>query len=120
MAKGIAAPGFPNYFFAVGTNGLVLNVSYFITVERNVESIVRLLLQKQTAGARAIAVKPDLHRAYNDWMLTRFPLFSWGDPSCTSYYRDAQGRAPFLFPGDFAMYQELHEEGGIHEYDIVL
>jgi len=116
--KGIATPGFPNYFFAVGPNGLVLNVSYFITVERNVKSIVRLLAQKQAAGARAIAVKPEVHRAYNDWMLTQFPLFSWGHPSCTSYYQDAEGRAPFLFPGNFAAYEKLHEEGGIHEYEV--
>jgi hypothetical protein len=82
-----------------------------------VKSIVRLLEQKQAAGARAIAVKPDLHRAYNDWMLERFPRFSWGSPSCNSYYQDAEGRAPFLFPGSFAEYEKLHEEGGIHEYE---
>jgi cation diffusion facilitator CzcD-associated flavoprotein CzcO len=116
--KGIAAPGFPNYFFAVGPNGLVLNVSYFITVERNVKSIVRRLEEKQAAGARAIAVKPEVSRAYNDWMLERFPLFSWGSSSCNSYYRDADGRAPFLFPGSFAEYEKLHEEGGMHEYEI--
>jgi cation diffusion facilitator CzcD-associated flavoprotein CzcO len=116
--KGIATPGFPNYFFAVGPNGLVLNVSYFITVERNVKSIVRLLEQKQAAGARAIAVRPEVHREYNDWLLARFPLYSWGASSCTSYYRDAKGRAPFLFPGDFASYEKLHAEGGIHEYEV--
>jgi len=116
--KGIATPGFPNYFFAVGPNGLVLNVSYFITAERNVKSIVRLLAQKQAAGARAIAVKPELHREYNDWLQTRFPLYSWGHSSCHSYYRDAKGRAPFLFPGDFASYEKLHAEGGLHEYEV--
>lgn len=115
--KGIARPGFPNYFFAVGPNGLVLNVSYFITVERNVKSIVRNLVQKQAAGMRAIAPRPELHREWNDWMLERFPLFSWGHPSCHSYYQDAEGRAPFLFPGDFASYEKFHEEGGIHEYE---
>ena len=97
--KGISTPGFPNYFFAVGPNGLVLNVSYFITAEKNVESIVRLLGEKQAAGARAIAVKPEVHRAYNDWMGTRFPLYSWGTRLVTSYYRMPRGRAPFLFPG---------------------
>ncbi len=116
--KGIARPGFPNYFFAVGPNGVVLNVSYFITAERNVRSIVRLLEQKQQAGARAIAVDPAVHRAYNDWLRERIPRFSWGAPSCTSYYQDAQGRAPFLFPGTFAEYDALHEEGGLHEYEV--
>lgn len=115
--KGIATPGFPNYFFAVGPNGLVLNVPYFVTVEKNVESIVRLLEQKQAAGLRAIAVKPEFHHAYNGWLATRFPLYSWGHSSCNSYYRTASGRAPFLFPGDFASYAKLHDEGGLHEYE---
>jgi cation diffusion facilitator CzcD-associated flavoprotein CzcO len=115
--KGIAAPGFPNYFFAVGPNGLVLNVPYFISVEKNLEAIVRLLRQKQAAGARAISVKPEVHRAYNDWMNTQFPLYSWGHESCSSYYRTAAGRAPFLFPGDFNAFSKLHDETGIHEYD---
>ena len=41
----------------------------------------------------------------------------WGSPSCTSYYQNDDGRAPFLFPGDFAAYEKLHAEGGIHEYE---
>lgn len=116
--KGIAAPRFPNYFFAVGPNGLVLDVPYFVTVERNLTSIVSLLKEKQVAGARAIAVKPELHRAYNDMLLERFPIYSWGAASCNSYYRNADGRAPFLFPGNFARWVELHEESGLHEYDV--
>jgi cyclohexanone monooxygenase len=115
--KGIARPDFPNFFFAVGPNGLVLNVPYFTTVERNVESIVRLLEQKQAAGAQTLEVKKTLHADYNAWMDTQFELYSWGDASCASYYRNDAGRAPFLFPGNFKTYAKLHEEGGIHEFD---
>ncbi len=117
--KGISVPSFPNYFFAVGPNGLVLNVPYFMTVEQNVATIVRILKEKQAAGARAIKVKESVHRAYNDWMLPRFPLYSWGHGSCNSYYRFDDGRAPFLFPGNFKMYKALQDEAGIDEYDIV-
>jgi cation diffusion facilitator CzcD-associated flavoprotein CzcO len=117
--KGIATPGFPNYFFAVGPNGLVLNVPYFITVEKNVESIVNRLVEMQAVAARAIVVKPQAHRAYNEWMDTQFPLYSWGSGSCSSYYTNDAGRAPFLFPGDFATYAKLHDEGGLHEYEVL-
>ena len=50
--KGISVPNFPNFFFAVGPNGLVLNVPYFMTVEQNVATIVRLLKEKQSAGVK--------------------------------------------------------------------
>jgi cation diffusion facilitator CzcD-associated flavoprotein CzcO len=116
--KGIAAPHFPNYFFAVGPNGLVLNVPYFVTVEKNVETIVRLLREKQAAGATSLCVKEQVHREYNDWLLGEFPKYSWGASSCNSYYRDAAGRAPFLFPGNFALYENLHSETGLHEYEL--
>jgi cation diffusion facilitator CzcD-associated flavoprotein CzcO len=116
--KGIAVPGFPNYFFAVGPNGLVLNVSYFITAEKNIETIVRLLCEMQSAGARQIAVKLEVFQQYNDWMAERFPRFSWGASDCHSYYRNASGHAPFLFPGSFKEYSKLQAGSGLHEYEL--
>jgi cyclohexanone monooxygenase len=116
--KGIAAPHFPNYFFAVGPNGLPLDAPYFVTAERNVETIVALLREKQAAGATSLAVKPEVSRAYNAWLMEQFPRYSWGSPACHSYYQDANGRAPFLFPGRFKEYAELHAKSGLHEYDL--
>ena len=116
--KGIAAPHFPNYFFAVGPNGLPLDASYFLTAETNVETIVRLLSQKQAAGAKSLAVKPQISRAYNEWLAQQFPRYYWASPSCQSYYQDENRRAPFLFPGRFKEYRELHAKSGLHEYDL--
>ena len=116
--KGIAAPHFPNYFFAVGPNGLPLDAPYFVTAERNVETIVALLREKQAAGVKSLAVKPEVSRTYNEWLMEQFPRYSWGSPSCHSYYQDASGRAPFLFPGRFKEYAELHAKSGLHEYDL--
>ena len=116
--KGIAVPDFPNYFFAVGPNGLVLNVSYFITAEKNVETIVRLLVEMQAAGGRQIGVKREVFEKYNDWMADRFGRFSWGSSDCHSYYRNAAGHAPFLFPGNFKEYRHLQEESDLNEYEL--
>ena len=116
--KGIATPGFPNYFFAAGPNGLVLQVPYFVTIERNIETIVRLLKEKQRANARSMVVSEKVHRAYNDWMLTQFELYSWGSSSCSSYYQLPNGRAPFLFPGDFKTYEAEQAGCGLHEFDL--
>lgn len=116
--KGIAVPDFPNYFFAVGPNGLPLTVSYFVTAEKNVETIVRLLVEKQLAGARQMAVKHEVFERYNEWLEERFARFSWGSQDCQSYYRNAAGHAPFLFPGNFKEYSQLHDSSGLHEYDI--
>jgi cyclohexanone monooxygenase len=114
--KGISRPGFPNYFFAVGPNGLVLNVSYFFSAERNVESIVGLIQSMQRKGAASIEIKQEAFEQYNHWMLGQFPKYSWGSADCNSYYRNASGHAPFLFPGSFKDYCVLHEQIGLHEY----
>ena len=116
--KGIAVPDFPNYFFAVGPNGLVLNVSYFVTAEKNVETIVRLLQDMQDAGAKSMVVKRQVFEQYNDWMADRFGRFSWGSSDCHSYYRNASGHAPFLFPGNFKEYRRLQEESNLDEYEL--
>ncbi len=115
--RGISCPGFPNYFFAVGPNGLVLHVSYFFSAEKNIESIVDLLQSMQNAGVSTIDVKPKAFEAYNEWMLGRFARYSWGSEDCNSYYRNASGHAPFLFPGSFKEYCQIHEQGGLHEYN---
>ncbi len=115
---GIAAPGFPNYFFVVGPNGLVLNVSYFKTIERNVSTIVRVLAEKQAAAAKSIAIQPAISRDYNDWMRSEFGKFSWGHSSCNSYYITADGQVPFLYPGPFKDWVTMHD--GISLDDFVV
>jgi cation diffusion facilitator CzcD-associated flavoprotein CzcO len=114
--KGICAPGFPNLFFAIGPNGLVLNVSYFITAERNVETIVRLLKQCRETGSQTLEVKREAFDDYNAWMDGQFGRFSWGASDCKSYYQDASGHAPFLFPGNFKQWRELHEAMSLEEF----
>ncbi len=114
--KGIAVPGFPNYFLGVGPNGVLLSASFFAAAESNLAAIVELLAQKEAAGLKAIAVREELHRAYNDWIASEREKFSWGSPDCTSYYRTSSGHTPFLFPGDFKTFKRHRTEAGLHEY----
>lgn len=118
--KGIAVPGFPNYFFGAGPNGIVLSVTYFSSIETNVECIVRLISEMQDRAASEIAVKPELHKTYNDWLKSRFSDFSWGHSSCNSYYQTATGATPFLYPGDFKMFCEQQANCSIEEFDVVV
>ncbi|MEM1110406.1 MAG: NAD(P)/FAD-dependent oxidoreductase [Pseudomonadota bacterium] len=114
--KGIAAPGFPNYFFSAGPNGLAINASYFTNVERNVKTAVRLLKEMQAAGLEAISVKPEVSAEYNAGLSGEFETYSWGAANCHSYYRTETGHAPFLFPGGFTTYNELHERCSLDDF----
>ena len=81
---GIAAPHFPNYFFAAGPNGIPIDTSYFTTVERNTKTIVSLLEQMRDKGVQAIAVSPETSAAYNRDIAPAFATYSWGHASCNS------------------------------------
>jgi cation diffusion facilitator CzcD-associated flavoprotein CzcO len=117
--KGLAVAGFPNYFFALGPNSLIPSASFFQAAEVNLRCIIRILKEKQAAGVRAIDVKPEQLRAYNEWIATEREKYAWGVESCTSYYRTPAGHTPFLFPGDFATYQRQRDEAGLHEFEAV-
>jgi cation diffusion facilitator CzcD-associated flavoprotein CzcO len=116
--KGIAVPGFPNYFLGVGPNGVLLSASFFVAAEANVRAIVKLLREKEAAGAQTISPKKELHREYNDWIASERGQFSWGAESCSSYYRTPTGHTPFLFPGNLTTFLRHREEVGLHEYDV--
>lgn len=116
--KSISVPGFPNFFFAVGPNGLVLNVSYFKTIEKSLATIVRLLGDMRRQGVHSADVKPALMDEYNLWMAGRFERFSWGASDCHSYYRNASGHAPFLFPGNFREFCKAQDEIDLDAYTV--
>ena len=116
--KGISVPGFPNYFFAVGPNGLVLNVSYFVTAERNVETIVDLIGDLQHEGKQSLEVKREEFESYNNALDEKFSKFTWAAPDCHSYYTNASGHASFLFAGNFKEWVELHEATDLNEYNV--
>ncbi len=50
-------------------------------------------------------------------MAQRFSRFSWGSSDCNSYYRNASGHAPFLFPGNYKEYCKLHAQSGLQEFE---
>ena len=97
----------------------MLNVPYFVTAEKTIETIVRLLDEMRRASGATLSLKPALFEDYNRWMAERFPRFSWGAADCHSYYRNASGHAPVLFPGSFKEFSRLLDESGLHEYDLV-
>lgn len=116
--KGIVAPKFPNYFFAIGPNGLALSVSYFITAETNAECIVRLVKQLQTSSHSVLDVKQQRCDEYNQWMMGQFGQFSWGESSCTSYYSTTDGRHPFIYPGGFKSFKKERKDVSLHDFEL--
>ena len=117
--KGFAVPGFPNYFFALGPNSLIASASFFDAAAVNLACVIRILQEKEAAGARAIDVKQEQLRAYNDWISAERERYAWGVGGCNTYYQSPGGHTPFLFPGNFEVYTQQRRESGLHDFDVV-
>ena len=118
--KGMAVPGFPNFFFGIGPNGVALTVSYFITAHLNAQAIVRVLKQQREKGLNSIEIDESKSRQYNDWMIEQFPKFSWGNAACQSYYRSPTGHVPFLYPDDFKHFKQERASFSLEEFQVQL
>ena len=116
--KSISVPDFPNYFFGMGPNGVVLSVSYFISAETNVRCIVKLLADMRAKGVSTVDVKRQRHQQYNQWLRQNIAQFSWGSGGCVTYYKDDAGHHPFLFPGDIRTFKKQREELGLDAYEL--
>ena len=115
---GVAVPGFPNFFFALGPNALIPSTSFFDAAEISLRCISRLLRDKQAAGAIAMDVKESTHESYAAWIATAREKYSWGASSCNSYYRTPTGHTPFLFPGDYPTFVEQREKASLADFDL--
>ena len=116
--KGLTLPSFPNYFFAMGPNALVLNVSYLITAERNAATIVGLLAEMRERGLGSLETDAEAFDSYNRWMDGQFSQYSWGSSDCNSYYTAGSAHPPFLYPGTFKTYEKMHRAIGLQEFQV--
>jgi cation diffusion facilitator CzcD-associated flavoprotein CzcO len=114
--KGIAVPGFPNYFLGMGPNSMVLSVSYFKSAEANAQCIVQLLSDMCENDVKAVDAKPELYRSYNDWVVKSCKQFSWGSGTCHNYYMDEQGRTPFLYPEDYKHFMKMRADMSLAQF----
>ncbi|MDT2007978.1 NAD(P)/FAD-dependent oxidoreductase [Rhodococcus opacus] len=96
---GLTAPGFPNFFLMYGPNtGLVVhgNLVFFIECQAAylVHSI-KLLLETRRS---AMNLRPEIYAKYQHDMDDANRLRAWGWSGVSSWYKDANGRSPIMWP----------------------
>jgi cation diffusion facilitator CzcD-associated flavoprotein CzcO len=95
---GTVVSGFPNLYLLLGPNtGLGHNSMVFM-----IESQIRLVLSCMQAlrerGAEVATVKPAAQARFNATLQPRLQRSVWSS-GCQSWYLDANGRIPTLWPG---------------------
>ncbi|MBF4161572.1 flavin-containing monooxygenase [Nocardioides acrostichi] len=96
---GVAIPGFPNFFTLFGPNTSVLvhaNLVYFI--ERQVRYFtesIRLLLE---TGATSLCLREEIFEEHQRELVAANAQRAWGWSSVSSWYKNAHGRSPIMWP----------------------
>jgi cation diffusion facilitator CzcD-associated flavoprotein CzcO len=117
--KGIMVPNFPNYFFSVGPNAVVLTVSYYKSIEANVRNIVDLICAMNKQGVQAIDAKVEPTHNYNNWVVENCKKFSWGSGECHNYYINESGQSTFIYPGTFKAFLKMRANCKLDDFTII-
>lgn len=115
--RGVAIPGFPNYFTICGLNGAPGHAPVFLTAEVAADYVARWLRRLVNDDLITIETKRDATRRYNDAIQAELQQMSWAG-NCPGWYRDKSGRVLPFHPGAWGrMRRELRD---LHEADFIV
>jgi cation diffusion facilitator CzcD-associated flavoprotein CzcO len=102
--RGVAVPGFPNWFTVAGINGTSGAGSLVQSAELAAEFIATLVRRVVAQELHSLEVRADVVADYNAAIQAELQTMSWsGD--CTNFYRDRTGRNVSFFPGTVGRYR---------------
>ncbi len=94
---GMLVPGFPNFFMIYGPNtNIVVNGSIIFFSECAVNYIAEAA--RLIASTGPVAVRQEVHDAFNAKVDAENALMAWGQQGFTSWYKNASGRVSQNWP----------------------
>jgi 4-hydroxyacetophenone monooxygenase len=91
--RGVAVPGFPNFFFLIGPNSVPTHGGGVnMTSEAQASYILRCMALLHERHAKAVEVTTDAYEAYNAEVDAALLQRVWNHPAVSSYYLNSQRR----------------------------
>ena len=94
---GCTVAGFPNLFLLLGPNTGLGHNSVVYMIESQINHVLDALRVMRERGAAVAEVRPEAQQAYNRELDARMAGTVW-NTGCSSWYIDATGRNPTLWP----------------------
>lgn len=104
--KGAAIAGFPNLYMIIGPNTGLGHNSMIYMIEANVRYVVQALALRRARGLRAVEVRAEASRHYNDMLQRRLRGTVWSS-GCKSWYLTSGGKNSTLWPGFTFEYRRI-------------
>ncbi|WP_210495857.1 NAD(P)/FAD-dependent oxidoreductase [Patulibacter sp. SYSU D01012] len=102
---GMTVAGFPSLFLLYGPNTNLSVGSIIVMIEAQIGYVLDALRLLERTGADALDVRPEVQAASNEALQRDFDGSVW--TSCSSWYRNAQGRVVSNWPHLMREYERL-------------
>lgn len=117
--KGVTVSGFPNMFVLYGPNTNLGHNAITWMMERQIDYLIAALSGLSERGAKALDVRADAQRAFNEALQASLADTAWADPKCSSWYKTSAGRITQNWGGNCASYGEALKDIVWDDYQLL-
>jgi cation diffusion facilitator CzcD-associated flavoprotein CzcO len=115
---GLAASGFPNYFFFLGPNCPIGNGPVLVAIEAQADWMCRMIDRFQTTNIRTFSPKENAVKDFVDFKEHFMTKTVWSDP-CRSWYKPRpDGPVIALWPGSALHYIECMKDLRMDDFEV--
>jgi cation diffusion facilitator CzcD-associated flavoprotein CzcO len=116
--RGVAIPGFPNYFTVCGLNGVAAYTSLFASSEIASGYIADCAAEIIDKHVRSVEVREEPTREYNRGIQASLQTMSWATGQCTNFYRDNTGRVVAFYPYSLGRMRRDLKRVGLSDFTV--
>ncbi len=116
--RGVAVPGFPNYFTICGINGTVAYSSLFYSAELHADYILRCIQEMRARGLKSVDARADIAQAHSESLQEELQKMSWSTGQCTNFYLAPDGRNLSFYPGSLGRLRRELGGLGLDEFTV--
>ncbi len=118
--RGTTIAGFPNLCLLIGPNTGLGHNSLIHIIEAQLDYVLDYLAELDRLGAAALDTKPDAEQRWCADVQRRMARTVWATGGCVSWYLNAAGRNPTLWPGSVGRFRRATRRVDLAEYDVIL
>jgi cation diffusion facilitator CzcD-associated flavoprotein CzcO len=117
--RGTTIAGFPNMCMVIGPNTGLGHNSMIYMIESQLNYIVDYLATLDRTGAAALDTRPGAQQGWCDDVERRMASTVWTTGGCVSWYLNAAGRNPTLWPGSTLGFRRATRQLDPAEYELI-
>ena len=117
--RGTTVPGFPNLCLVIGPNTGLGHNSMVHIIESQLSYIADYLATLEATGAAALDARPAAQQRWCDDVERRMAATVWTTGGCVSWYLNAAGRNPTLWPASTVRFRRATRRLDPAEYDLI-